>query len=102
MRRFYIARIQHALHENEETAMVLNSISKEIAKSSRPKKYSPGPGNCLVEHEKSFQKMCAMMEKTYRVSPKDMTLFEFMSKIELLKEDAKSKSNGLVGEVKPS
>lgn len=73
--------------------MFLNSMIKELAKESRPKKFTPGDGNCLVEHELSFQHMCGIVEKHFNIRANTLTMFEFLSRIKAIKEDAKAKAN---------
>lgn len=82
--------------------MFLDGLMKEVAKLNKAQKFTPGPGNCLVEHTLSFEKMCAMIEKHFGRDVDTMTLMQFMSRLQSIKEDLKPKTaNGLVGEVKP-
>jgi hypothetical protein len=75
---------------------------EDVAKLNKAQKFTPGPGNCLVEHVASFEKMCAMIEKHFGRNVEEMTLMQFMSRLESIKDELKPKSqSGLVGELKP-
>lgn len=92
IKRFYLARINHCLRPSDETQFFLDSIMKEIAESNKPSKFSPGPGNVLVEHQSEFEKLSALVEKNFGVRVKDLTLFEFLSRLESIKEEYRKQS----------
>jgi hypothetical protein len=70
----------------------MNSVMKKIANRSKPKKYSPGPGNALIEHLAEYEKQCALIEKYYSVRAETLTLYQFISRLNSIKEEIKSQS----------
>lgn len=93
MKEFYLARMDNVLSPSEETRARLASIIKKIANKSKPKKYSPGAGNILVEHSAEFEKQCALIEKYYSIRAKDLSMMEFLSRLNSIKEEIKMQSN---------
>jgi len=72
---------------------------EKLAKQNTPKKFTEGSGNVLVDHQASFERQCAMIEKHFHIKANDLTLYQFISRLEAIKEDLKSQSkSGLVTE----
>lgn len=102
MKDFYLARIQCTLNPGEESQARMNSVMKKIANRNKPKKYSPGSGNVLIEHLAEYEKQCALIEKYYSVRADTLTLYQFISRLNSIKEEIKlqSKAGGLQMEQK--
>ena len=75
--------------------MKLNTIITEITRKNKPKKFSSGEGNVRTEHLVSFQNMCALIEENFGLRHRDMTLFEFISRIENISEKHRKQAEGL-------
>jgi len=92
MKEFYLARMENVLNPSEESRSRLNSIIKKIANKNKPKKYSPGLGNVLIDHLNEFEKQCALIEKYYSVRAKELSMMEFLSRLNSIKEEIKMQS----------
>lgn len=68
--------------------MSLDNTMKQIYKESKPQKFT-GPNSVLLEHKKNFESSCAVIEEHYGLNIKEMSVFEFYSRIESIKDKFK-------------
>jgi hypothetical protein len=88
VKRYYLATVRHFLEPTEQTEQTLRALQKELARQNRPMKFPA----VLIEHQREFEKLCATLEEHYHQRAADMTLYQFISRLETLKEKFKQQS----------
>lgn len=71
----------------------LEKIGKAMLKRFNPKEYA-GRHGYEIQYEKSFERACAILEDALHIAnPKDMTVFQFYERFEVIKERSKQIKN---------
>lgn len=78
----------------EDVSKRLNEVKDYFIDKQKPNVFDPFSELCYyVINEKSFEDVCMMMEESGVLKPKDLSLFEFQSKLVYLqKKSEKIKS----------
>lgn len=74
------------LDPSEENLFQLESTLKELTKQNKPFKLQGGEIDERIIREKEFETLCAMIEENYHISVKTLSLYQFLSRLEALKE----------------
>lgn len=70
---------------------IIQSTNDYLLAISAPKEFNPtSDENCLVEMDRSFGKLCAVMEANGVNSPSKLSLYEFYHRIDYLERKEKS------------
>jgi hypothetical protein len=70
------------------------SVEKYFLSLDAPKQMRPVKGNAIVEQMQYFELLCTLLEENNVHRPKELTVFEFMSRINHLEKKFKNSKNG--------
>ena len=92
MKRYWLLRIE--LEQGDETVLTeLYKIRDYFLGSMTPKNFDPfDSGNDIIKHDKEFEAMCSSMEEAGMNEAKNLTVFEFYSRIEYFEKKNKPKN----------
>ena len=96
IKRFNDARLKLILSPGQESETIFAALCREVAQTNRPMKCSP-PGhganptgdNVLTAHLNEFEGLCALIEENYTTNARTMPLYQFLQRLESLKEKFK-------------
>lgn len=87
MREYEIIRLRK--YFDEEVSKELRIISEYFLNLNKPKVFNPYADDCiLTENDKTFEEICNAMEESGFMSVRNVTVFEFYSKIAYLEKRA--------------
>ena len=84
-----------AIEETDENVKKLDAIEVYFLNEQKPMRFNPyEKDNVLMSGENSFEDVCATMQENGITDPKNLTEYEFYSRLKYLQEKYKKQSHG--------
>ncbi len=91
-RQILIAKCDLVLEDSEENRQKLYSLLEQYRQSTKPLSFWPhNPKNDWVRFKRHFERMYAILEEAGVKNGKELTVYEFYSRLEYLKDKAQPK-----------
>lgn len=86
-----MAEIDYALRDNEDSKTKANKIERDLLEQNLPKNFNPeDPANILKKQLSVYSDICITLESYGCQNPKNLTVFDFYSRIKYYEKKAKA------------
>ncbi len=92
MKKYLRAQINYNITEDPQYLTEIIRYSNWFLDHNKPKSFSPmNKENDLIKQEQEFESMCAALEENGVKDAKDMTVYQFYSRIKYYEKKSKNK-----------
>lgn len=89
LKKYLLARINFELTSDPKYMAEIIKCSDYFLESNKPKNFNPYQENDIIRMEQEFESMCTALEENGITNAKDMTVYEFYSRVKYFEKKSK-------------